>query len=183
MVSSACSSAVESSPELEFVPAQGETESPGPAWLESLSAIPFELANAAGPATRQGVIDKPSRGVALSASPSDSRAKRRDNGEPHRAQQTTSGGTRVQTTSGFHQRTLRLDRVGAVTRIFAATVGTKQGFGALGGTDGGRVPRRNRPRPRDVPAPIRHPGEARRASAIRQRSAQRAIRGPQRRPP
>src|SRR5438132_477221 len=87
--------------------------------------------------------------------------------------------TLVQTTAAFHPRTLRLDRVGAVTCILA---GTKQAFGALGGTDGGRLPRRHRPCARRVPAPIRNTGKTWAASAIGKRSAQRAIRGAQCRP-
>src|SRR2546430_1615991 len=79
---------------------------------------------------------------------------------------------------------------GAAGRVFkllgargsGVTVGTKQAVGALGGTDRGRVPRRHRPCPRHVPASIRHPGKAWAASALGQRSAQRAIRGAQCRP-
>src|SRR6266581_7303970 len=70
---------------------------------------------------------------------------------------THTGGPFAQATAAFHQRPLRLDRVGAVTCILAGTVttvGTRQAFGALGGTDGGRLPRRHRPRTRDVPPAI-----------------------------
>src|SRR5437016_12911436 len=60
--------------------------------------------------------------------------------------------------------------------------GSKQVVGALGGAVGGRVPRRHLPGARYLPAPLRHSGEARPASAPGQRSAQRALRRPQRRP-
>src|SRR5436190_16702045 len=43
--------------------------------------------------------------------------------------------------------------------------GSKQVVGALGGAVGGRVPRRHLPGARYLPAPIRHSGEARPASA------------------
>src|SRR5205807_775579 len=69
-----------------------------------------------------------------------------------------------------------------LARVGVVTCRAKQALGPLGGTDGGRLPRRHRPRPRDVPAPIRHPGEARRASAVGQRSAQRPLRRTQCRP-
>src|SRR2546427_5018738 len=76
-----------------------------------------------------------------------------------RPRPTLTGGPFAQDTGAFHQRTLRLARVGAVT--FA----TKQGLGPLGGTDGGRVPRRHRSCARHLPAPVRHHGEAWAASS------------------
>src|SRR5256886_8904905 len=44
-----------------------------------------------------------------------------------------------------------------------------------------RLQERHRPRTRHVPAAVRHPGETWAASAVGQRSAQRALRGAQRR--
>src|SRR5205814_647627 len=70
---------------------------------------------------------------------------------------THTGGPFAQDTAAFHQRPLRFHRVGAGTCILAgtvATVGTKQAFGALGGADGGRVPRRHHASARHMPAPI-----------------------------
>src|SRR2546427_289613 len=65
-----------------------------------------------------------------------------------RPRPTLTGGPFAQDTGAFHQRTLRLARVGAVT--FA----TKQGLGPLGGTDGGRVPRRHQSCARHLPVPF-----------------------------
>src|SRR6266851_10359761 len=80
--------------------------------------------------------------------------------------------TRVQIIAAFHQPPQRFDRVGPVT-------GTKQAFGALGGADGGRLPRRHHACARHVLAPIRHHGEAWATSAPGQRPAQRTVRGAQ----
>src|SRR5436309_11580908 len=72
------------------------------------------------------------------------------------------GGPLAQDSAALHQRFLRVHRMGAGT---VTTAAAKQIVGALGRTDGGRLPRRHRPCAGQAPAPILHPEEAWPASA------------------